>query len=79
MFAAGNISTIAQSGSTSPTVVLQNTLIFTAIDIVQTTADGSQEQLVLATNNGIFQSQAVNGVQSVTTAAAAQWTSLGNN
>ncbi len=79
MFASGNISTIAQSGSTSPTVALQNTLVFTAIDIIQTAADESQEQLVLATNNGIFQSQAVNGVQSVTTAAAAQWTSLGNN
>lgn len=80
MFAAGNISTIAQSGATSPTAILQNTLLFTAIDIIQTTTTGSpQEQLVLATNNGIFQSQAINGVQSVTTAADAEWTSLNNN
>lgn len=79
MFAPGNISIIAQSGPMSPTAVLQNTLVFTAIDIIQTAADGSQEQLVLATNNGIFQSKATTGVQSVTTAAAAQWTSLGND
>lgn len=79
MFAPGNISIIAQSGSTSPTPVLQNTLVFTAIDIIQTSTTGSQEQLVLATNNGIFQSKAINGVQSVTNATDAQWTSLGNN
>lgn len=68
-----NIFTIAQSG-TSPT--LQATLMFTAIDILQTTEDGSVEQLVLATNNGIFQSNAINGIQQATNQNNAQWTNL---
>lgn len=71
-----NIFTIAQSGPTSTSTALQSTLLFTAIDIIQTTGDGSEEQLVLATNNGIFQSKAIGGIQATTTELQANWTNL---
>ncbi len=76
MFNPNNIFTIAQSGSTSTSTALQSTLLFTAIDIIQTNENGTQEQLVLATNNGIFQSKAAGGIQGATTELQADWTNL---
>ncbi len=71
-----NIFTIAQSGTSSTSTALQSTLVFTAIDIIQTNAGGTEEQLVLATNNGIFQSKAAGGIQSATSEVTANWSNL---
>lgn len=73
MFAANNQTIIAQSGNASTSGRLHDTLIFNAIDIIQTDSLGTQEQLVLATNNGLFQSQAANGVQDATNESEANW------
>lgn len=76
MFSPSNQLIIAQSGTTSTSGTLSNTLIFNAIDIIQTDDSGTQEQLVLATNNGLFQSQAAGGVQNATDEVQANWISL---
>ncbi len=70
MFDPSNIVTIATS-SNMPT--LENTLLFTAIEIIQTDADGTQEQLVLTTNNGLFQTKKPGGVQTAASQTDAQW------
>ncbi len=78
MFASGNIRTIAQTG----VGVLQNTLQFYGIQIVATDAPRAanpenKEQLILATNQGLFRSNASQAgsasVATVTTQAAANW------
>ncbi len=73
MFATSNQTIIAQSGNASTSGRLQDTLIFNAIDIIQTDSLGTQEQLVLATNNGLFQSQASTGIQDATNESEANW------
>lgn len=73
MFDLSNQFIIAQSGTASTSATLSNTLIFNAIDIIQTNNVGTQEQLVLATNNGLLQSQATNGVQSAIDELQANW------
>lgn len=79
MFAPGNITTIATSGTTSTSAALQSTLLFTQMEIIQTADNGTQEQLVLTTNNGIFQSKRTGGVQAAVSEADANWTLLLNN
>lgn len=79
MFASGNIVTIATSGATPAPRALQNTLLFTQMEIIQTNDPATQEQLVVTTNNGIFQSKRTGGVQSAIDEADANWTLLLNN
>lgn len=69
MFAPGNIFTIAQTGSAP----FESVAVFNGIQIISTAANGSTEQIVLATNNGLYQSMAVAGVQSSSDASAANW------
>jgi hypothetical protein len=69
MFAPGNIFTIAQTGSG----VFSNVATFTAMQIISTNQTGTQEQIVLATNNGLFQSLAAGGVQAAVDETAANW------
>lgn len=79
MFAPGNITTIATSGPTPAPRALQSTLLFTQMEIIQTNNAATQEQLVLTTNNGIFQSKRTDGVQAATSESDASWTLLLNN
>ncbi len=72
MFAAPAI--IAQTGIAPFT----STVTFNAIEIISTMADGSQEQLVLGSNNGLYVSQAAGGVQAATTQTGANWQLLAN-
>ncbi|MEX0849158.1 MAG: hypothetical protein WD055_02920 [Candidatus Dependentiae bacterium] len=78
MFDSGNIVTIARSTTSSTSTALQKTLLFTQMEIMQTSANGSQEQLVLTTNNGIFQSKRTNGVQDAMNETQANWTLIQN-
>lgn len=78
MFVPGNIDLIAQSTTESMSAALQSTLLFTKMEIMQTSADGTQEQLVLTTNNGVFQSKRTGGVQDATDEVDAAWTLLAN-
>lgn len=63
MFDASNIKLLAQSG----TGAFEHVIAFTAIEPIKTGATPSapedKEQLVLATNNGLFRSNAVNATQ----------------
>ena len=72
MFAPGNIYTIAQT-MTSP--VFTSIPRFLSMQIISTHPDGSTEQLVLATNYGLFQSSKAGGVQTQpgTTQSNAGW------
>lgn len=79
MFAPGNIVTIATSGATSTSNPLRSSLLFTQTQILQTDDTATEEQLVLTTNNGIFQSKRTGGVQSATDEVDANWTLLLNN
>ncbi len=78
MFDPVNIITIAQSTSASTSTALQNTLLFTQMEIIQTDVNNTQEQLVLTTNNGIFQSKRNGGVQTATDEIDANWTLIAN-
>ena len=79
MFDTTNIYTIAATGSTTPSTPLTQTILFTQMEIIQTSEDDTQEQLVVTTNNGIFQSNKTGGVQNATTPVEANWTLLLNN
>lgn len=79
MFTPGNITTIAISGPTPTPRALQNTLLFTQMEIIQTSEDATEEELVLTTNNGIFQSKRTGGVQDATSETDADWTILLSN
>ncbi len=69
MFASPTI--IAQTG----TAPLAGVELFYDIGIISVDMDnGSQEQLVLATNNGLYQSTRTGGVQAATSSANALWT-----
>jgi hypothetical protein len=74
MFAPGNINVIATS-ATAPQ--LDNTLVFTDVEIVQTNANGTTEQLALTTNNGLFQTNTLTGSQNATTQTNAVWSLVG--
>ncbi len=78
MFAGGNMTLIAQSTSTSTSTALQNTLLFTQMEIIQTDLNNTQEQLVLTTNNGMFQSKQAGGIQGPGDEMDANWTLIAN-
>lgn len=69
----GTIYTIARSGNESLSV-LDQTLLFTQMAIIETAENDLQEQLVVTTNNGIFQSMTTGGVQLATDEISADWT-----
>ena len=73
MFAPGNIFLIAESG-VGPT--LGATQVFTSIQVIPTNAMATTEQVVLATNFGLFRSKTGGGVQTAMTQAAAMWTAI---
>lgn len=52
--------------------------LFTGMQIISTASDGSTEQLVLATNKGLYESQASAGVQSATSPEQASWQAINN-
>ena len=72
MFSEANIRTIAQSStdffSTIPS--------FSDIEIMSITSNGLTEQLILATNQGIFNSSRAGGVQNATDQNDAAWTQV---
>ena len=69
MFASSNIFPIAKS----LTGTFADIVIFNGLQIISTTPNGSTEQIVLATNNGLFISTKPGGVQTATSDADAQW------
>lgn len=69
MFSTSNIATVAQTG----TDTFSNVLSFNGMQLVATNATGSSEQMLLATNQGLFRSQAPAGLQGATTQSAAAW------
>jgi len=74
MFTPANIFILAQTG----TGIFADISVFNAIQIISTMADGSTEQLVLATNNGLYQSTKTTGVQQATSQTDAAWTLITN-
>jgi hypothetical protein len=70
MFAAPFI--LAQTGANSFVTTQQ----FAAIELIATTSDSSTEQIVLATNTGLYQSTTAGGVQAATSDATAAWLRL---
>ncbi len=84
MFASANISTIAQTG----VGIFEKALQFYGIQIVETgnaftATPDSDEQLILATNHGLYHSDAnqagAAGIRDATTQAAASWTLVREN
>lgn len=77
MFAPGNINVIAQTGVAMPNSDLGGTQSFYGIQIINTGIDAkmnpTSEQLVLATNNGLFQTSTQNGVQTAIDQTEALW------
>lgn len=72
MFAPGNKAMIAQSGFAAPGSDLSMTNYFYALQIM--IAPNDTEQLMLATNNGLFMSAASGGVSTAANQADAVWT-----
>ncbi len=72
MFAPANIFVIAQTGGGSFGSVQQ----FTSIQLIATSPDSSTEQVVLATNRGLFRTSTVGGSQTATSDATASWESI---
>lgn len=70
MFTSGNIITIAQS-TTDP--VFKNIQQFNALALIATNNDGTEEQIVLATNNGLYRSARSNGIQDAANQTDASW------
>ncbi len=75
MFSPANIITIAESGVGS----LVSTLLFSSIGIMTTNSAGTTEQLVLATNQGLYQSSRASGVQGATDQNDAAWITVDQN
>jgi hypothetical protein len=75
MFAIGNIFLIAESEIAVAGSDLSNAKIFQGMQILVTdaTVGGEEEQLVVATNRGIYGSNAIGGVQNAANQAAAMW------
>lgn len=74
MFAPGNITLIAQTG----TDIFSSISLLSGLQIISTTSSGSTEQVVLGTNNGLFQSQRIGGVQNAADQTDAAWLSIAN-
>jgi len=66
MFAPGNINVLAQAG----VGIFSNIVTFNAIQIISTMPDGSTEQIVLATNNGLYMTSRAGGIQQSTSVQA---------
>ena len=75
MFAPANIITIAQTG----TGVFSSIFSFNGMQIISTATHGSTEQLVLTTNNGLYQSTRIGGVQNAINQSDAAWTVIANS
>lgn len=76
MFASGNITTIAQTG----TGVFSSTALFTSLQIIMTNLynnNASEEQIVLTTSQGLYQSNRLGGVQGATSQTDAAWQLIG--
>lgn len=74
---ATNIATMAANKiliASSATGSLANTSVFYGMQIIATQPDGSTEQLVIGTNNGLYQSKRIGGVQAASSSADADWT-----
>lgn len=73
MFASSNIYTLAAT----QTGTFSNVILFPAIQIISTATDGSKEQLVLATNKGLYRSAADevggNGIIDAINQTTANW------
>lgn len=76
MFTTSNIIPIAQT-MTSP--IFNSVLRFTGVQIISTSGNGSTEQLVLATNKGLYQSAKIGGVQSAANQTDANWQLVSNS
>lgn len=74
MFAPGNITLIAQTG----TGIFNSISAFSGLQIISTTTSGTTEQIVLATNNGLFQSKRLGGVQNAVDQTDAAWLQIAN-
>lgn len=76
------ITTNVSTMFASPTIVAQTltaplfttTALFTGVRIISTNPTGTTEQLVLATNTGLYQTTIVGGTQAGATQATAGWT-----
>ena len=79
MFAPGNISVIAQSSTLAIGSDLTTAKVFYGMQIIASNLSGSIEQIALATNNGLYVSQAGTGVQAITTQTGATWAKLNPN
>jgi len=73
MFHPSNITAIAAT-KTSP--IFTSTSMFTSLDIIATNAAGTTEQLVLATNTGLYRSSRAGGVQAATSQTNASWVAI---
>ncbi len=65
---------IAQTG----TGIFSGISAFSGLQIISTTSTGTTEQIVLATNNGLFQSKRSGGVQNATDQSDAAWIQIAN-
>lgn len=72
MFSEANIRTIAQSSTDFFSTISS----FSDIEIMSITPDGLTEQLILTTNQGIFNSSRAGGVQNATDQNNAAWTQV---
>lgn len=75
MFAPGNIFTLARTGIG----IFNATFLFNAIELLSTNSTGSTEQLVVATNNGLYRSSRAGGVQAAANQGAAAWQLIPNS
>ncbi len=74
MFAPSNIFTIAQTG----VGIFANIATFNSLEIISTNSTGSTEQIVLGTNNGLYESTRAGGVQAAINQADAGWQLIAN-
>jgi hypothetical protein len=63
----------------SSTGIFTTAPYFSGMQIVTTSSDGSEEQVILATNNGLFQSTRIGGVQSALNQTDARWSTIDTN
>lgn len=72
MFDPTNLFVIAETATGS----LSATQFFSEVQIISTSDDATQEQLILATNNGLYQSTRPGGVQDATDQSDVGWTQI---
>ncbi|NBP00972.1 MAG: hypothetical protein EBU90_12715 [Proteobacteria bacterium] len=71
------ITVIAQSGTSATSSDLTNATQILDFAIINGIAAGTDCQVVLATNNGLYQSKTAGGVEGATSQATALWTPIG--